>query len=820
MAESKTPSAEIIEKIKNSFLNHRKYSLAKDEYTATDHDNYLSLALTIRDELIQKWIKTQQTYYDKDVKRVYYLSLEFLIGRTLTNSLINLCIMDECKAAIKELGIDFETIVEEEKDAGLGNGGLGRLAACFLDSMATIGYPGYGYGIRYDYGIFNQKIQSGYQIEEPDDWLKMGYPWEIERPEFELRVRFNGNVRTQTGQDGKTTYIWENTKDVYAIPYDIPVPGFCNNTVNTLRLWTARSINEFDFKDFDAGNYINAVEQKNISENISKVLYPNDNSMAGKILRLKQQYLFVAASIFDIIRRYKKYHKDFIDFPEKVAIQLNDTHPSISIAELMRQLIDEEGLDWGKAWDITVKTFGYTNHTLMPEALEKWPVRMLEDLLPRHLQIIYQINQNFLKEVNKRYPGDMDRMRRMSLIDENGEKYVRMAYLAILGSHSVNGVAALHTELLKNQLLNDFYSMYPEKFNNKTNGITQRRWLLKSNKGLSDLITGKIGQSWVTDLFKLKGIEKYIDDSKFIKDWQDIKLENKKELAAVILDETGVKINPDSIFDVQVKRLHEYKRQLLNALHIVYLYNKAISGKKDEIVPRTFIFGAKAAPGYYMAKLIIKLINNIANVINNDPSVNGKIKVIFLPNYRVTLAEKIFPASDISEQISTAGTEASGTGNMKFSLNGALTIGTLDGANVEIAEEVGMENIYIFGLKVNEIENLRTTGYNPRLYYESNPGLKKVIDMIASGYFCPGEDPGLFIPLTDSLLHYDTYMNMADFEAYKEAHKKAEFDYKNMELWTKKSILNVARMGKFSSDRTINEYAGDIWKASPVNIDL
>ncbi len=803
----------LVEQIKESFLRHRHYSLAKDEYTATDYDNFLSLAYTVRDMLFDRWIKTQQTYYNKDVKRVYYLSLEFLMGRTLGNALVNLGIEKEAEVAMKELGLDIAELREEEKDAGLGNGGLGRLAACFLDSMATLGMAGYGYGIRYDYGIFNQKFVNGYQVEEPDDWLKLGYPWEIERCEFQLRVRFYGNVRVVKDEKGNEKYLWENTQDVLAIPFDVPVPGYKNDVVNTLRLWTSRATNEFDFHDFNAGNYIDAVEEKNLSENISKVLYPNDNSVAGKILRLKQQYLFVAASLWDIIRRYKKHHKDFKDFPKKVAIQLNDTHPAIAVAELMRLLVDEENLPWDEAWSITQQVFGYTNHTLMPEALEKWPVAMMEELLPRHMQIIYKINADFLAEVSRRFPGDVDRLRRMSLIDESGERYVRMAWLATVGSHSINGVAALHTELLKKELFHDFYEMFPERFNNKTNGITPRRWLLKSNPALSALITEKIGDEWTVDLFKLRGLEKYADDKAFQKEWQAIKLENKKRLAKIIAEECGVEVNVNSMFDVQVKRLHEYKRQLLNALHIVHLYNEIKENPSMDFVPRTFIFGAKAAPGYFMAKLIIKFINNVAKVVNSDPVVGSKMKVVFLPNYRVSLAEKIFPAADLSEQISTAGTEASGTGNMKFALNGALTIGTLDGANVEIAEEVGMENIFIFGLKVEEVEALKKQGYHPYHYYETNPNIRKVIDLIASGYFSQGEDPNLFKPLVDNLLYSDPYLCLADFQLYADCQKKVSEAYLDQVSWTRKSILNVARIGKFSSDRTIMEYNKDIWKA-------
>lgn len=810
---------DIVEKIKKSFLHHRKYSLAADEYSATSNDDFFSLAYTVRDLLIEKWIGTQQAYYENDVKRVYYLSLEFLMGRSLGNSLINLKIFDECEVALKELGLDLDIIREEEKDAGLGNGGLGRLAACFLDSLATLQYPAYGYGIRYDYGIFNQKIVDGYQVEEPDNWLKLGCPWEIERPEYEMRIQFYGNVTSYKDKQDKMRFKWENTQDVFAIPYDVPIPGYNVNNVNTFKLWKAHATNEFDLHEFNLGNYVEAVQEKNKSENISKVLYPNDNTETGKILRLKQQYFFVCASLKDIIRRFLKHRKDFKEFPDKVAIQLNDTHPAIAIPELMRLLVDEHDVQWKDAWDITVKTFGYTNHTLLPEALEKWSVPMFEKLLPRHLQIIYQINYEFLSAVSMKYPGDVGRLRRMSIIDESGERYVRMAYLSIIGSHSINGVARLHSELLKTDLLKDFSEFYQDRFNNKTNGITQRRWLLKSNPSLSKLITDKIGDKWVTDLYQLKQLEKYADDMNFIKSWQNIKLENKKVLAEIIKKEMGITVDVNSIFDVQIKRLHEYKRQLLNVLNIISMYIDIKSNPKIDFVPRTFIFGAKAAPGYYMAKLIIKLINNVGSIINNDPDVNGKIKVLFLPNYRVSLAEKIFPASDLSEQISTAGKEASGTGNMKFQLNGALTIGTLDGANVEIAEEVGDKNIFIFGLKVEEVKDLLSKGYNPREYYEKNVRLKKVIDLISCGYFST-ESPALFQPIIDGLLNGDQYFHLADFQAYYDCQQRVSQEYKNYDNWTKKSIINVANTGKFSTDRTIKEYAEDIWNIKPCNFDI
>jgi len=818
MAEKKIDK-KLVEDIKAAFLRHRKYSLAKDEYAATPHDNYYSLSLVVRDMMIERWIKTQQTYYEKNAKRCYYLSLEFLMGRTLGNSIVNLGILDECETALKELGLELDNIREEEVDAGLGNGGLGRLAACFLDSMATLELPCYGYGIRYDYGIFNQKIVEGYQVEEADNWLRLGNPWELPREEFEIRVKFFGNISTNKNKDGKVSYNWENTQDVIATPYDIPIPGYDTDNVNTLRLWSAKATNEFDFFDFNMGNYVDAVEDKNKWENISKVLYPNDVTENGKILRFQQQYFFVTASIQDIIRRFLKYNSDFKDFPKKVAIQLNDTHPAIAIPELMRILIDEHNISWSDAWKITVNTFGFTNHTLLPEALEKWPIWMIEKLLPRHMQIIYQINYEFLSTLSLKYPGDVDKLRRMSIIDESGERYVRMAFLAVVGSHSTNGVAALHSELLKNDLLNDFYDFFPERFNNKTNGITQRRWLLKSNPDLADLITEKIGGGWAKDLFQLKKLEKFTSDKEFIKKWQDIKLDNKKKLADIIKKEVGVTVDPTSLFDVQIKRLHEYKRQLLDVLNIIAMYIDIKANPKLDFTPRTFIFGAKAAPGYYIAKLIIKLINNVGAVINNDPDIGNKMKVIFLPNYRVSLAEKIFPASDLSEQISTAGKEASGTGNMKFALNGALTIGTLDGANVEIAEEVGNDNIFIFGLKVDDVVALKKRGYNPKVYYESNPMLKKVIDLLSCGFFST-ENPSLFQPIVDILMYHDEYLHMADFQMYYDAQQKVSKAYKNYDDWTKMAIINVANMGKFSTDRTIKEYADDIWNIKSMKVTM
>lgn len=812
-----------IESIKDSFMLNLKYSLAKDEYSAVSRDFYKSLAYTIRDRLVEKWTRTQQTYYEVDAKRVYYLSMEFLMGRALNNALINLGMINSTLEAIQQLGYDLEAITEIEWDAGLGNGGLGRLAACFLDSMATLGLPAYGYGIRYDYGIFFQKIKDGYQLETPDNWLRYGNAWEIERPENIYIVKFYGNVDSYNDKDGHLRFSWVNAQEVLALAYDTPIPGYDNNTVNNMRLWSAKSTRDFNLDYFTHGDYVQAVSDKAQSEAISRVLYPNDNVFEGKELRLKQEYFLVSATLQDIIRRYKKNHKDrktFHNFHEKVAIQLNDTHPAIGIAELMRILIDQELLNWEKAWDITTKTFGYTNHTVLPEALEKWPVELLENVLPRHIQIIYEINHRFLNVVQEHFPDDMERLRRMSIIEEGDEKKVRMANLAIVGSHSVNGVSALHSDIIKNTLFNDFYQLWPKKFNNKTNGITQRRWLKLCNPSLSQLISDCIGDSWTKDLFELKKLEKYVDDKEFQNQWMQCKKTNKQNISLCIREEKGFIANIDSIFDCQVKRIHEYKRQLLNALHCVHMYNEIKNNPSSDFVPRTVIFAGKAAPGYYMAKLIIKLINSIADTVNSDKDVGDKLKILFVGNYSVTVAERLIPSADLSEQISTAGTEASGTGNMKFALNGAVTIGTLDGANVEIREEVGNENIFIFGLKEDEVTKLNNEGYNPYQYYESDPKLKTIIDMISSGYFSPNNQ-GLFKPIVDSLLHHgDTYKVLADFNSYVDCQKQVSNTYMDKEKWVKMSILNVTNSGKFSSDRTIQEYADDIWNIKAVDVKL
>jgi glycogen phosphorylase len=801
-----------------SFLEHLEYTLGKDKYSATKYDGFNALAYAVRDHLVERWLDTQQAYYNSDDKRVYYISMEFLMGRALGNSLINLGILENFRDAITSLGYDFEAILCEEQDAGLGNGGLGRLAACFLDSMATMSIPAYGYGIRYEYGIFRQNIVDGAQVEIPDNWLRYRNPWELDRQEHLHTVRFYGRVITTINKTGQLVREWVDTEDVMAMAYDTPIPGYQTNSVNTLRLWSAKSSREFDLKFFNEGNYIRAVEKKMQSETISKVLYPADNVIEGKELRFKQEYFLASATVHDVLYRFKKKHKDLKLLPAKVAIQLNDTHPTLAIPELMRVLIDLENLDWEDAWEITRKTFAYTNHTILPEALEQWPVWFFEQILPRHLQIVYEINERFIKEVRERFPDEPDRPSRMSIVEEHWERKIRMAHLAIVGSHSVNGVAALHSEILKNELFRDFFEMYPERFNNKTNGITQRRWLKMSNPSLSALIDDYIGLGWTRDLYELEKLRPVAADAEFSGRWQLVKRRNKEELCRYILQHNGIEVDPDSLFDVQVKRIHEYKRQLLNVLHIITLYNRIKENPQAPLVPRTFIFGGKAAPSYAAAKLTIRLINAVAAVVNRDPDVADRIKVVFLANYGVTLAEKIFPASDLSEQISTAGTEASGTGNMKFALNGALTIGTLDGANIEIMEEVGRENIFIFGLTAQGVADLRTRGYNPKEYYNGNAELRRVLDMIASGYFSPGT-PDLFTPITDSLLNLgDHYMLLADYASYVACQQEVSAVFQDKDEWARRAVLNTAGMGKFSSDRTIEEYAREIWGIKPVDI--
>lgn len=797
---------------------HLRHTLAKDEYSTTDWDKYKSVTLTIMDRLNDHMLKTQQHYYKTDAKRVYYLSMEYLIGRLLDNMLVNLNVRDLVAEALGDLDLSYEDIRDQEWDAGLGNGGLGRLAACFLDSMATLGIPAIGHGIRYDYGIFYQKIQNGYQVERPDLWLKYGNPWDLVRPKVQYPVEFYGNQAVVNGSNGDTRYAWENTHRVKAVAYDTPIPGYDNGIVNYLRLWKAESSSAIDLKSFNQGQYIDAVRDNQLEQNISRVLYPNDKVFVGQELRLKQEYFLVSASMQDIIRRFKKQTDDFTMFPEKVSIQCNDTHPNLAIPELMRHLLDEEHMDWDKAWDITVNSMAYTNHTLLPEALEKWPVSLVRNLLPRHLNIIYEINRRFLDKVKVELGDDKNRLNRMSIVGEGEHPVVHMAHLGIVGAKKVNGVAAMHSRLLKESMFKDFAELYPDKFTNKTNGITPRRWLKQCNPALSDLISDKIGDDWITDLDELKKINKYAEDKKFRKQFTEIKLENKKHLAEYIKENNDLDVDPNSMFDIQIKRIHEYKRQLMAALHVITLYNRLKENPDLDITPRTVIFAGKAAPGYTMAKLHIKLINSIADVVNNDPQVSDKLKCVFLQNYSVTLAEKLIPAANLSEQISTAGMEASGTGNMKFALNGALTIGTLDGANVEIKEEVGDENIFIFGLEEEEVDQLRREGYNPWDYYNANKELKKAVDQIRDGFFSDGNKE-LFQPIINALLHEgDYFMVLADYEAYVNKQDEVSEAFKDQDEWNRKAILNTANIGKFSSDRTINDYNDEIWQAPKVSL--
>ncbi len=807
-----------VEAIKCAYLNHLKYSLAKDEFSATDHDRYYALALAIRDRLVDGWIRTSVAYHKKGVKRAYYLSMEYLIGRAMGNNVINLQLDDTVRQAMQDLGLSWDFLRDIERDAGLGNGGLGRLAACFLDSLATLQLPGYGYGVRYDYGIFRQEIRDGYQVEEPDNWLRFGNPWELERPESQFEVHFGGRVEMED-RHGRLHARWVDYDTVLGIPYDNPIPGYGNHTVNNLRLWAAKSTEDFNLTFFNNGDYMKAYEAKTLTENITKVLYPNDNIEQGRELRFKQQYFFIACSLHDIVRRFKADNNEIHAFPDKVAIQLNDTHPALAIAELMRIFLDDEELEWDDAWSLVVRTFGYTNHTLMPEALERWPVQLFETILPRHLQIIYEINRRFLREIATRHPGDNDRIARMSLIQEAPFREVRMAYLAVVGSHAINGVAELHSKLLESTLFKDFYELWPAKFNNKTNGITPRRWLLKANPGLADLITEKIGDGWITDLPQLKKLEAFADDPAFQRSVMAVKRENKERLADLIRDQLGVEVNVDSIFDVQVKRMHEYKRQLLNVMDIIHQYFELKSNPSAPFVPRTYLFAAKAAPGYYLAKLIIKLINDVASVINHDPAMANRMNVVFLPDYRVSLAERIIPAADLSEQISTAGTEASGTGNMKFQLNGALTVGTLDGANVEIRQEVGPDNFFLFGKTVEEVEATWKAGYNPWEVYHANPAVRRVLDAIKNNFFNL-DQPGLYQPIWDTLLtHGDRYLVLDEFDAYVECQAGISKVFEDKDRWAKMCILNIANAGKFSTDRTIAQYAREIWDIHPCPIN-
>jgi starch phosphorylase len=803
--------------IKQSLSNCLTYSVGKDTITATNRDRFFAAAYMVRNRLIDRWMETMRSYYIHDVKRVYYFSLEFLMGRTLMNSVQNLGFDPQFREALRELGIDLDAVREIEPDAALGNGGLGRLAACFLDSMATLDIPGYGYGIRYEYGMFAQRIENGRQIEHPDNWLRYGNPWEFPRAEVLYQVKFHGRVVQYADEHGALRYHWIDTDDVMAMAFDTPIPGYGTATVNNMRLWAAKATRDFELRYFNEGNYVRAVEDKNESENLSKVLYPDDTTAMGRELRLKQQYFFVCASLQDILYRYCKYQADFDALPDKVAIQLNDTHPAIAIPELMRVLVDLHQVDWDRAWDITTRTFAYTNHTLMPEALETWTVALFEKVLPRHVQIIYEINRRFLKDVMHHYPGDVDILRRMSIINEEGERRIRMAHLAIVGSHKVNGVAKIHTELMKQTIFADFDRFFPGRIINITNGITPRRWLYQANRRLAELITSRIGSGWVKDLAQLKQLIPLADDASFRQAFAAVKRADKEDLVLMLKDKLNLEISADSLFDVQIKRIHEYKRQLLNVLHVVTAYNRIRHHPDARYVPRTVIFGGKAAPGYFTAKLIIKLINDIADIINNDPRVGNNLKVAFMPNYDVSVAERMIPAADLSEQISTAGTEASGTGNMKLALNGALTIGTLDGANIEIGNEVGSENIFIFGLTAAEVAQVKAEGYRPWDFYHSNEELRAVIDMIGSGFFSPDE-PDRFRPIIETLLNQgDQYLLLADYASYIACQKKVEIAYQDQEQWVRKAILNIANMGKFSSDRTIMQYAAQIWDARPMD---
>jgi len=808
-----------IEGLRRNFREHLFYTQGRFPKGATRNDLYMALAYTVRDQLLHRWIKSVEQMSRMEVKIVSYLSAEFLLGPHLENNLINLGIYDEFRKTCEVEGHDIQAVFDQEEEPGLGNGGLGRLAACYLDSLATLEIPALGYGIRYEFGIFDQEIRDGWQVERTDEWLHNGNPWELPRPEITYQVSFGGYTEPYRDDQGRYRVRWIPHRTVKGVAYDTPILGYRVNTCNLLRLWKAEAIESFEFEAFNVGDYYGAVEKKVASENITKVLYPNDEPLQGKQLRLEQQYFFVSCSLQDMLRIHRVFGGELQDFAKHFAVQLNDTHPAIGVAELMRLLVDENGMDWEPAWEITRSTFAYTNHTLLPEALEKWPVDLFSGLFPRHMEIIFEINRRFLDDVRSRFPGDEGRPARMSLIDEQGGRYVRMAHLACVGSHAINGVAELHTRLLKETVLRDFYEMMPEKFSNKTNGVTPRRFMLLSNPGLSRLITGRIGDSWVVKPEELRRLEKHVDDAAFREEWRRVKHENKQKLARLILERTGIEVDPTSLFDIQVKRIHEYKRQHLNVLHIIALYNRIKKDPSIDVVPRTFIFGGKAAPGYFMAKRIIKLINSVGEVVNHDPDVAGRLKVVFFPDFNVKNAKFIYPACDLSEQISTAGKEASGTGNMKFSMNGALTIGTLDGANVEIREEVGAENFFLFGLTVEEVASLRMSGYHPMEFYRENPELREVIDRIGSGHFSRG-DQELFRPLVDSLLFDDPFLVFADFGPYLEAQKQVDAAWRDPDRWTRMSILNTARMGKFSSDRAIREYCLDIWKVKPVPVVL
>jgi starch phosphorylase len=803
--------------VRHSLGNRLVHSIGKDPITATTRDWFLATAHVVRERLIQRWMETMRSYYNVDAKRVYYLSLEFLTGRSLSNSLLNLGFYEACRDALADMELAYDDIAEAEPDAGLGNGGLGRLAACFLDSMATLSLPGYGYGIRYEYGMFRQQIERGWQVEHPDNWLRYGNPWEFPRPEVIFPVKFGGRVVEFSDERGERRFHWVDTEDVMAMAFDTPVPGYAADTVNNMRLWSAKASQDFDLAHFNEGNYVKSVEDKNESEYLSKVLYPNDRTAEGRELRLKQQYFFVCASLQDIVRRFLTAHSNFDALPEKVAIQLNDTHPAIAIPEMMRLLIDLHHVGWDAAWSITRRVFSYTNHTLMPEALETWPLSLFERLLPRHLQIIYEINHRFLDDVRHAYPGDLDRMRRMSIVEESeGDRRLRMAHLAVIGSHRVNGVSAIHTDLMKRSIFADFDQLMPQKIVNVTNGITPRRWLHEANPGLSSLISEHIGDGWIRDLTSLQRLAPLADDAAFRRRFREVKHANKVALAAMIRDRVGIAVDPLAMFDVHVKRIHEYKRQLLNVLHVVTRYVRIREGHDRASVARVAIFSGKSAPGYAMAKLIINLIHSVADVVNYDPAVGDRLKVVFLPDYNVSNAERIIPACDLSEQISTAGTEASGTGNMKLALNGALTIGTLDGANVEMKAEVGDDNIFIFGLTADEVARHRDNGYDPRAIYEANAEVKRALDMIRNGYFSVDETER-FHPIFESLTTQgDWFMLLADYASYVAAQERVDALYQTPDEWSRRAVLNVAGMGKFSSDRAIREYAERIWNVTPV----
>ena len=802
------------EKFKKELESNVRMLFRRKLEEATPQQIYQAVAYSVKDDIIDNWIETHKAYEKQDKKMVYYMSMEFLMGRALGNNMINLLCYDDVRETLEELGLDLNLIEDQEPDAALGNGGLGRLAACFLDSLATLGYPAYGCGIRYRYGMFKQKIENGYQVEVPDNWLKYGNPFEIKRDEYAVEVKFGGYVDVEM-HNGRQKFVQKGYQSVRAVPYDMPIVGYGNHIVNTLRIWDAEAINNFNLDSFDKGEYQKAVEQENLARTICEVLYPNDNHMAGKELRLKQQYFFISASVQRAIAKYKETHDDIRKFHEKVTFQLNDTHPTVAVAELMRILVDEEGLEWDEAWEITRKTCAYTNHTIMAEALEKWPIELFSRLLPRVYQIVEEINRRFVIEIQNKYPGDQEKIRKMAILYDG---QVRMAHLAIAGSYSVNGVARLHTDILKKRELKDFYEMMPEKFNNKTNGITQRRFLLHGNPLLASWVTDKIGDDWITDLDHLKHLKVYVDDEKCQQEFMNIKYQNKVRLAKYIKEHNGIDVDPRSIFDCQVKRLHEYKRQLMNILHVIYLYNEIKAHPDMDIVPRTFIFGAKAAAGYYTAKLTIKLINAVADKINNDSSINGKIKVVFIEDYRVSNAELIFAAADVSEQISTASKEASGTGNMKFMLNGALTLGTMDGANVEIVEEVGKENAFIFGLSADQVMEYEKNGnYNPRDVYNNNQDVRQILTQLVNGFYSP-ENPELFRALYDALLEKDTYFTLLDFDSYKEAHNRIDAAYRDEQHWARTAMLQTASAGKFSSDRTIEEYAKEMWHLEKVTL--